>query len=127
MRVFVDTNGWLRCAAWRIDISREAQRLVPGKLELVIVEATRHEIDGLLAAGGTLAREAKVAQLLLSHLNVGVIKAPGRNADEQILNTVHEADFVLTQDQALKRLLKERDVGIIVIRGQSHLELENKS
>jgi len=124
MRVFIDTNGWLRSAAWRIDLFREAQRIVPGKAEFFVVQGTKHELEGLQAAGGTLAREAKLALLIMK--DVKVIKALGATADEQLLNEAKDPDFVLTQDQDLKRRLKDKGIGVIVIRNQNHLELENR-
>lgn len=128
MRVFVDTNSWLRSTAWRIDLWREAQRIVPGKAELIALDKVVSELDGLKAAGGTLAGEAKTALMLLRQKNVIIMKTEGtQNADNALVGVAHEADFVITQDQELKRRLKAKGVGVIAIRGQDHLELENKS
>ena len=128
MRVFVDTNSWLRSAAWRIDIWREAARIVPGKTELIAIDKVIAELEGLKAAGGTLAQEAKLSLSLLRQKNVLVIKTVGGvMADDALVEVAQEQDFVITQDQELKRRLKQKRVGVIVIRGQDHLEMENKT
>lgn len=127
MRVFVDTNSWLRCTAWRVDIWRECQRVVPGKPEIIALDKVLRELEGLKAAGGTLAQEAKVALLLLKQKGVLIMKTAGTtNADDALVDVTHETDFVLTQDQELKKRLKAKNVGVIIIRGQDHLELENR-
>ncbi len=127
MKVYVDTNSWLRCAAWRIDIWKEAQRIVPGRAEVLTLDKVMGELEGLKAAGGMLAQEAKLAVALIKQKNVPVVATQGaRTADDALLQVAQEPDFVLTQDQALKRLLKGKGIGVIVIRGQDHLEIENK-
>jgi rRNA-processing protein FCF1 len=127
MRLFVDTNAWLRAAALRIDLWEEAQRILPGKAELVTLDRVIAELQGLRSAGGTLAKEAALAIHLTKSKPVTIIKAPpAPTVDDALLAAANEPDFVLTQDKELKRKLKEKRVGIVVIRGESHLELENK-
>jgi rRNA-processing protein FCF1 len=127
MKVYVDTNGWLRCAALRIDLWEELKRIVPGTVEIIAIDKVMHELEGLKSAGGTLAREAKLAIELIKLKRVSIQETDGHaRVDDVLVQICQEHNFVLTQDQELKRRLKNRHVGIIVIRSDSHLMLENR-
>jgi rRNA-processing protein FCF1 len=128
MRLFVDTNAWLRCAALRIDVWEEAKRVIPGRAEVCTLDRVLDELVGLKSAGGTLAREAALALSMIKAKKVTTIPAQSApTVDDAIVLAASEPDFVLTQDKELKRKLKAKHVGVVCIRAESHLELENKS
>jgi len=127
MRLLVDTNAWLRCAALRIDVWAEAKRIVPGRVQVCVIDKVVHELQGLQAAGGTLARNAKLAHELLKQKDTVIVPThEAGNADDVLVAIASEPDFVLTQDRELKRRLKAKGAGIVVIRQDNHLELENR-
>ncbi|HII72781.1 TPA: hypothetical protein HA265_08550, partial [Candidatus Woesearchaeota archaeon] len=74
---------------------------------------------------GADKKAAKMGRRLLEAKNVRVLKTEKNlNTDNQIVNLAKSPDFVVaTQDQGLKRLLKQNNVKLIVLRGKSHLEL----
>ena len=90
------------------------------------IDMVMDELEGLTAKGsGKDKAAAKLGLSLLKAKNVSVLKTEKHlNTDKMIVETAKSPDFVVaTQDQDLKRALKENNVQIIVLRQKKHLEL----
>ncbi len=129
-KVLLDTNFLLIPAQFGVDIFSEIDRVMDDAYELVTIDAVVDELDKLATQGtaggkGADKKAAKVGRALLEVKKVRVLKTEKHlNADKLIVQQSKSPDFIVaTQDQELKRLLKENNTKLIVLRGKNHLEL----
>ncbi len=126
-KIILDTNFLMIPAQYRVDIFSEIDRICDFNYEIVILDVVAGELRKI-AAGMKGKTAAMLALQLLRHKNVRVIAAPKsktlKNADEIILGIADKDNYVVaTQDMALKRLLRQKKVPLIVLRQKNHLEL----
>lgn len=124
--IILDTNFLLIPAQFGVDIFTEIDRMMEEPYTLCIVDSTLDELEKLQKTqSGRDKAAANLAVQLLEAKKVKTLKTEKNlNTDNQIVNLAKSPDFVVaTQDQGLKRLLKQNNVKLIVLRGKSHLEL----
>ena len=125
-KILLDTNFLLIPGQFKVDIFSEIDNLMTDAYELCTIDLVLAELKGLITKGsGKDKAAAKLGLGLLKAKNIRVLKTEKHlNTDKMIVETAKELDFVVaTQDQALKRDLKENKVQIIVLRQKKHLEL----
>jgi rRNA-processing protein FCF1 len=125
-KVLLDTNFLLIPGQFRVDIFSEIDALMPSEHELCTIDMVIDELEGLMTKGsGKDKAAAKLGLSLLKAKNVRVLKTEKHlNTDKMIVETAKSPDFVVaTQDQALKRHLKQNKIQMIVLRQKKHLEL----
>ena len=125
-KVLLDTNFLLIPEQFGVDIFSEIDALLTEGYELCTIDMVIDELEGLTVKGsGKDKAAAKLGLSLLEAKNVRVLKTEKHlNTDKMIVETAKSPDFVVaTQDQALKRDLKENKVQIVVLRQKKHLEL----
>lgn len=125
-KIILDTNFLLIPAQFGVDIFSEISKLMGCNYKLCIIDATLDELENIIEKQrGKDKAAAKMALQLLKTQNIDVLKTEKNlNADELIVNLVKERKFtVATQDQGLKRKLKQYNVPLIVLRQKKYLKL----
>lgn len=121
-KIFLDTNFVLDTVLWKIDLFGELRRVCDFAYEIVLLSNVRDEIKKIQGLGGKRKEVATVALLILDKNNVKSMKAKGY-ADDALVQLTELGDIVATQDKDLKRRLKEKQIGSIIIREKGYLEL----
>jgi rRNA-processing protein FCF1 len=100
-----------------VDIFSEIKRLINEPYELCIYEGSIDELSDLAKGNGKNVVHAKTALKLIKQKNLKSLpnSINEKYADNLILEGVTNKDIVCTQDQALKRLLKDKHDGIRLI------------
>ncbi|HSU73013.1 MAG TPA: PIN domain-containing protein [Candidatus Binatia bacterium] len=121
-RIFPDTNFLIKCIEWKIDFFSEFERVCDFAYDVVLLDCVLDELAAYGAEGGKKKETANVALLVLSKKPVKTVHAGG-HADDALVKLATKHDVVATQDQELKRRLKEKGVPVVVIREKGYLEL----
>lgn len=124
MQVVVDTNFLLIPALYHIDIFAEMDRIVGSKYTLCVMSSTVRELQRLTLSAKRLSHRmaSKVGMGLLNRFTV--IESSHATADDAIVAYAKSHDVIVaTQDQELKRRIKEIKKAVIVLRHKDHLEL----
>jgi rRNA-processing protein FCF1 len=123
--IILDTNFLLIPAQFKVDIFTEIDKLFQEPYELCIVDSTIDELDKIQGtASGKDKAAAALALQLIEKKQVKHLKTEKHlNTDKLIVELAKSPDYVVaTQDKDLKRILKENNVQLIVLRQKSHLE-----
>lgn len=123
LKIILDTNFLLVPAKFKVDVFEEMERVVDQKFKLVVPESIREELERLAEGKSEDARAARTGLKLLERENVEFVKTKNK-ADEAIIELVDENTIVATMDKDLKKRLKNKGIGIIYLRGKSHLSME---
>ncbi|MBW2997644.1 hypothetical protein KY349_04865 [Candidatus Woesearchaeota archaeon] len=124
--IIIDTNFLLIPAQFNVDIFSEIERIMEEPYELCIVDKTIDELDSLkIKASGKDKRAADLALQLIKAKKVKHLKTEKNlNTDKLIVKLAKSPDYIVaTQDMDLKRILKENNVQIIILRQKKHLKL----
>ena len=121
-KIFLDTNFVLDTVLWKIDLFGELRRVCDFAYEIILLSNVRDEIKKIQGLGGKRKEVATVALLILDKNNVKSMKAKG-HVDDLLVQLTELGDIVATQDKDLKRRLKEKQIGSIIIREKGYLEL----
>jgi len=125
--VLIDTNFMLIPAQFGVDIFAEIDRIMNEAYDVAILDVCVDELNDLAVKErkGADRKAAKLGRALLKAKNIEVLKTEKHlNADKLILEQSKNPDIIVaTQDQELKRLLKQNNTKLIVLRGKNHLEL----
>lgn len=125
-RIILDTNFLLIPAQFRVDIFSEIERIMDVPYRLCIVDSTIDELNKIReTASGKDKQAAALALQLLKAKKVEHLKTEKNlNTDKLIVELSKQADYVVaTQDMDLKRVLKQNNVQLIVLRQKKHLKL----
>ena len=109
-KIILDTNFLMFVG--KIDILSELDRICQFRYELAVVDKTIKELEKI---------QGKLAIDFIKKNNVSIIRAPGKYADDEIVNAANSHTIVATQDKGLKKRLK---VPLIVVRQKKYLEIE---
>ena len=114
----VDTNAFLMPFQFGINLDLEVLR-VAGDCEIVLLEPVMRELDGLAIGGNKYAR---MAVKLVA--NYSLVRARGRGDGAIIDFCSHYNSFVVTNDSELRRKLRARKIGCVLMYGKSYLDWE---
>lgn len=119
-RIILDTSFLLTALDFKIDIVSELDRICDFPYIILILENTLKEIKG--------KPNEKLATAFIDHLikknKLKVFRTLSQKHTDDILFLFSTRAIIATQDQELKRRIKEKDNKIITIRQKSHLILE---
>ena len=125
-RIILDTDFLVHCAEAKVDYFSELERICSFAFVPAVVDKTIDELDGVIAKGGRSAAAAKLAKMIIAKKGVGIIATSrDRPADDLIVNLADENTIVATSDAGLKKRLKAKKAGIIVLRKKQFLVLES--
>ena len=123
-RIFLDTNFVLDTVQWKIDLFGELSRVCDFAFETVVLDRVLEELESVKARGGRKKELANVALLVLSKSRITVLNTTSTSSvDSLLVKLADKNDFVATQDQALKRRLRQKGVPVVVIREKGYLQL----
>ncbi|MDD5132839.1 MAG: hypothetical protein PHD81_04135 [Candidatus Nanoarchaeia archaeon] len=112
--IILDTSFLLDCIKFKIDFISEFERICNFNYKLAVIDQTLNELKD--------KKNSKLALKLVEKFEI--IKTKKDNiVDNLILDTVDENYVVATEDQALKRRLKEKNIQTITIRQKHFLIL----
>jgi rRNA-processing protein FCF1 len=113
---------------FKVDIFSEFKRLMTEQSSLYVLEASIDELTTISLGKTKDNVHAKVALKLIKQKNLKTLpnSTNEKYADNLILEGVTNKDIVCTQDQALKRLLKNKHKGIrlITLKSKKYLDFE---
>ena len=111
MKIILDTNAILYSIKYKIDLFTELERICHFPYTICIIDKTLEELKD------------KSALQLLKKKNVTLIKtSSSESVDNLILEYADKDTIVITQDKALKKKLKEKNIKLIVIRQKKYLQ-----
>jgi rRNA-processing protein FCF1 len=125
--VILDTNFLLTPIKFKVDIFGEIERIMDVPYQLCIIDKTIDELDNIIAKQKGKERDAaKLAKKILEKKGIHIIKTDKlKNVDQILLERAREKSFIVaTQDMELKRRLKGRKIGLIILRNKKYLEIE---
>ena len=115
MDIILDTNFIVDCAKYRIDFFSEIDRICLFPYKTIILEKSIEELKKINN------KDSKLALQLIK--NIPLLKHDGKDVDSIILEIANKDTIVATQDKALKRKLKEKNIPLITIRQKKYLIL----
>ena len=135
VRIIFDTNFLMIPAQFKVDIFSEIKRIMTEPYELFIYQGS---IDELLDVANGSSKNTRHASKNVQHAKIALKLIKQKNlkslpnsinekyADNLILEGVTSKDIVCTQDQALKRLLRNKHKGIrlITLKSKKYLDFE---
>ena len=124
--IILDTNFLLIPGQFSVDIFTEIGRLMQEPYDLCIVDSTLDELGKIVeVASGKDRLAAKLALKLLEAKGVHHLKTEKNlNTDKLIVELAKRPGFIVaTQDMALKRILKQNNVQLIVLRQKKYLKM----
>jgi len=128
LKVVLDTNFLLIPFQFGVDIFDELDRILPDH-KLFIIDRTIDELNNIIVKQKSKHREeAKMALSLIERYNLERIPTPETerflNVDNLIIKRASEDKLVIaTQDAGLKRILKENNVPLVILRKKKFLML----
>ena len=123
MRVIFDTNFMLIPAQFRVDIFTEVNKILLNNYELFVLDRTVDELKTIVEKqSGKHKDAAKIALQLLD--KVEIITTGEGHVDDLLVNEVDSETIICTQDQDLKKRVKEKGGKIITLRQKTHLIAE---
>lgn len=125
-KIILDTNFLLIPAQFGVDIFTEIDELMQEHYELCIIDSTIDELEKLKnTQSGKDKRAAALALKLIDAKKVRHLKTEKHlNTDKLIVEQSKQPDFIVaTQDMALKRVLTQNNVQLIVLRQKKYLKL----
>ncbi len=113
----LDTDFLINCVKNNIHFVEEIKKICDFKVKLCILNKTFDELEN--------KENFKLIKEIIDKENICIIKTEkNKNVDDLILDIVNENYVVATQDQELKRKLKEKGISIITIRQKNYLVLQ---
>ncbi len=124
--VVLDTNILLLASEGKFNVTREIERIVPQKHEVVFLSACLKELE-FLAERPKMSRKILFAKKLLESLKIIEFDLTDDiPIDDKIVQFAIKNKsqcVIVTNDNELKKLLLEQSIAVIFIRSKSHFEL----
>ncbi len=121
MKVLLDANALMIPGKFRVDIFSELEKF--GKPQLYTLDLVMEELQRLTRGRGKVAGYARLALKLVKMKRIKILKAVGKNTDENILRIAKSGFVVCTQDVDLIKKLKRDGVVVISLRQKKFLEM----
>ncbi len=129
VKIMLDTNFLLIPAQFRVDIFEEIKRICDFNYEVVVLDRTIDELNGIIQfQAGSDKAAARMALQLLEAKEVRIIStktATFKNVDKIFLELAAEERLIVaTQDKLLKQELNKLGSKVIVLMQKKYLVLE---
>jgi rRNA-processing protein FCF1 len=127
LKVIVDSNALFAPLQFKIDIFGELERLLKRRFDLILLSPVKRELETLAEKGSPKTRKEATYALRLAETckfaEVEVVSSA--NVDDVIVKTAGEwRGPVFTNDEALRKRLRDISVPVIYVRQKSHLEID---
>ena len=116
--LYVDTSFLICCAEWRVDLVSELANV--STQQVSFPSGVRAELDKLSVGGTARAGYAKLALKFLD--NMEELPSEGK-VDDWFVRNATPADAVATMDVELRKLLRQKQVPVLIIRQQTYVKL----
>ncbi len=125
-KIILDTNFLLIPGSLKIDIFDEIDKLINFKYELYIIDKTNKELELIKnKQKGKTTTDILIAISLIKQKHLKIIPTSKSNGvDDTIVSLVNENYIVATQDKELKKRVKEKGAGVIILKQKKYLYLE---
>ena len=124
-RIILDTNFLMIPGQFKVDIFHELDKIASFPHEICIFKETIDELNKIAEKNTKDKINAKIALMFIKQKNLKILKNSLKKQDfyidDIILGNVREGDYVCTQDQDLKRLLKKQNIKIIALKSRKYL------
>jgi len=127
MKVIVDSNALFVPLQFKIDIFAELEHLLKRRFKLILISAAKRELETLAAKGTPkMRREAAFALKLSQKCTLVETKThPLMDTDNAIAKiAADEKAIVFTNDEQLRKRLRDISVPVIYVRQKSRLEID---
>ena len=123
IKIILDTNFLVIPHIYKIDIFHEIDRLINREYEILVPSGVLEELRRLKNSKGENKISARVALQLIKKKCIKIIQSQNL-VDEFILNFAvkNRGVIVCTNDAELRKRLKELDIPVISMRGESRLD-----
>lgn len=126
LQVIVDTSFLMIPGMFGIDIFGELDRILGCSYVLLVPRPVVSELERISEQGKPKERVA--AKLGLALVKRGSVVDAEGGADDSIVRLATEMKCIVgTSDLALRKKLRSRGIGVIYLRGKSHLALNGYS
>ena len=124
-KIILDTDFLIHCAEAKVDYVEELRRICDFKYTAYIIDKTIDELKNIIEKKkGKHKLNAKLALLILKKKKIKQIKTKkDKIVDNLILEKANKSTIVATTDSLLKKKLKLKGIGIIVLRQKKYLEI----
>jgi rRNA-processing protein FCF1 len=124
-KIILDTNFLLIPYQSKVDVFSEIKRICDFKYRLYVIDKTVDELKKIMAKQkGKHRMSAMLGLVFIEQNKIAKIKTKEqKNVDSLIIGKADENTIVATQDAGLKRRLKKKGIGLIVMKGKAHLAL----
>ena len=119
--VAMDTSALMMPVEVGVRVFEELERLL-GSFDCVVPRAVLAELDGLSQGASAESTAASVGTDLATE-RCHVVEHEESYADDAFVELADRFDYVVTNDQPLKRRLLEADVPVIHLRGRNKLAI----
>lgn len=126
MKIILDTNFLLIPGTLKVDIFSEINRICNFKYTLHIVDKTLDELKKIIETQrGKYKSASNLALQLIKNKGVKTIKTKkDKLVDNLILDIAKKSKIIVaTQDKELKKRLKAKNAGLIVLKQKKYLDL----
>jgi len=127
LKVIVDSNALFVPLQFRIDIFYELERLLNRRFDLILLSAVKRELETLARKGSPkMRREAACALRLAEKCRLVEVNAGSSvDVDDVIVKMAGERKAVVfTNDEQLRKRLRDISVPVIYVRQKSRLEID---
>ena len=127
LKVIVDSNALFVPLQFRINIFYELERLLNRRFDLILLSAVKRELETLAKKGSPkLRREAACALRLAEKCRLVEVDAGSSvDVDDVIVKMAGERKAVVfTNDEQLRKRLRDISVPVIYVRQKSRLEID---
>jgi rRNA-processing protein FCF1 len=122
-KIILDTNFLTLPHQFNVDIFEEINRIMEEEYELITLSSVIEELKKISESRGNDAVAAKIALELVEKKNVKVINTNNKNVDNAIVAIADKNTIIATNDKALKKKIKNKNVKVIYLRGKKHLDM----
>lgn len=127
IRVILDSSFLFIPAQFNVDIFEELARVLNQRYEPIILSPTYKELQRIAESGSTkLRRQAALAlKLAQKCVQIDVERGYRESHDDVVARVASEKAWcVATNDRALRKKLRNKNVPVIYLRQKSHLAVD---
>ena len=127
LKVIVDSNALFVPLHFKIDIFGELERILNRNFDLVLLSPVKRELETLAQKSSSKMRKNAIFALSMSErcVYVNVLEKKDEQVDDAILRIAKAWNVpVFTNDNLLKRKLRDISMPVIYVREKSRLEID---
>jgi rRNA-processing protein FCF1 len=126
LKIILDSNVFFIPLEFKMDIFEELRHLLNRNIECILLSPVKHELE-VLAAGDEpkLRRQASFALQIAGKCKFVPLEDKGETTDDMVLRIAESwCTPVFTNDNALRRRLRDISVPVIYLRQKTRLDID---